>query len=72
MAIHTSFISMEWGNLHAVLPPVLSDFMRYPGSRWSNAADEEIRQYAYLYKYDARFRMIAKRLPGQGWVRLCL
>ena len=69
MAIHTSFISMEWGNLHAVLPPVLSDFMRYPGSRWSNAADEEIRQYAYLYKYDARFRMIAKRLPGQGWIR---
>lgn len=68
-AYDTYYLYDEWGNLHAVLPPVLSDFMRYPGSRWSNAADEEIRQYAYLYKYDARFRMIAKRLPGQGWIR---
>lgn len=65
----TYYIYDEWGNLQVVLPPGISIFMRNLGFSWDNALDAEIRNYAYLYKYDDRFRVIAKRLPGQGWIR---
>ena len=65
----TYYIYDEWGNLLAVLPPGISFYMRNLGFNWDNALDAEIRDYAYLYKYDDRFRVIAKRLPGQGWIR---
>ena len=65
----TYYIYDEWGNLQVVLPPEISIYMRNLGFSWDNALDVEIRNYAYLYKYDDRFRVIVKRLPGQGWIR---
>ena len=65
----TYYIYDEWGNLHAVLPPLASNEMASKGSLWNNASDAVIRRYAYLYKYDERFRMTAKRRPGQDWLR---
>ena len=64
----TYYIYDEWGNLRIVLPPLAADEMRTPQTVWS-AEMPVIRNYAYLYKYDERIRMTAKRLPGQDWIR---
>lgn len=64
----TNYIYDEWGNLHAVLPPKASDYIK-TGNQWNNEISFILRDYAYLYKYDQRFRMTAKRLPGQDWIR---
>lgn len=58
----------EWGNLRTVLPPLAADGMKSAKGSWSNQ-DRVICNYVYLYKYDDRFRMTAKRLPGQDWTR---
>lgn len=58
----------EWGNLRAVLPPLAADGMKGTEGSW-NTLDQVICNYVYLYKYDDRFRMIAKRIPGQDWIR---
>ena len=65
----TYYLYDEWGNLHAVLPPLAADEMKNEGESWNNVSDAVIREYAYLYKYDKRFRQTAKRLPGQDWIR---
>lgn len=59
----TYFVYDDFGNLRYVLPPVLL----------INTVDldddsEDMRRYAYLYRYDYRHRCIAKRLPGCGWM----
>ena len=64
----TNYIYDEWGNLHVVLPPRASDYIK-SGNLWNNASSFILRDYAYLYKYDKRFRITAKRLPGQDWIR---
>lgn len=62
----TYYIYDHSGNLRVVLPPMASDQMRVSGY-WSSDSDI-IKQYAYLYKYDARNRCIAKKLPGADWI----
>ena len=74
MCYDTYYIYDEWGNLRAVLPPLAADEMNNEDgmngaeNSWTTS-DPTIRNYAYLYKYDARFRLTAKRLPGQDWIR---
>mgnify|MGYP000479945629 CR=1 FL=1 len=65
----TYYIYDEWGNLHVVLPPKAADYIKASGSHWSSDTEFILRDYAYLYKYDKRFRVKAKRLPGQDWIR---
>ena len=55
------------GRLTAVLPPELSK--RFSAGTWSGSTGDspEVEGFAYQYRYDARGRMIAKKLPGAGW-----
>ena len=67
--LDTYYVYDDWGRLTAVLPPTLSEVLSSEtGQVISETACPEIRQYAYLYRYDARGRCIAKRLPGCTWI----
>lgn len=65
----TYYIYDEWGNLHVVLPPQAVEYMKSSGGHWTTDFHPILHAYVYFYKYDDRFRVIAKKLPGQGWIR---
>ena len=59
------------GRLTGVLPPMLTSFMESTSGydiSFSSSINPEINQYAYLYRYDARGNLIAKKLPGADWI----
>ena len=57
------------GRLVGVLPPMLSSYLEASsGFVFSLSSTPEIANYAYLYRYDNRNNMIAKKLPGAEWV----
>ena len=62
----TYYIYDNYGKLRIVLPPIasekLSDINNYPET------NPDINNYAYLYRYDARNRCIAKKIPGADWI----
>ena len=60
--LDTYYVYDDLGQLRAVLPPALSGHL-------SVGAVEPclLRQYAYLYKYDAAGNLSAKKLPGIDW-----
>lgn len=62
---NTYYVYDDSGNLCYVLPPMAV-------SKATNFSDdnEVIKQYAYLYKYDARNRCVKKRIPGMEWISL--
>ena len=65
----TSFIDTHsiydgMGNLIAVLPPALSERL----SSGQPLGTAEVRQYAFLYRYDAHDRLCAVKEPGKDWV----
>ena len=53
-------------HLLAVIPPALSDRL-FVGQ---SLDPEETERYAYLYLYDSKERVCARKLPGIGWVRM--
>ena len=53
-------------HLLAVIPPALSDRL----SVGQSLDPEETERYAYLYLYDSKERVCARKLPGIGWVRM--
>ena len=63
----TYYLYDNAGRLVAVLPPELSEY--FSSGSWSGStdADPKVEGFAYQYRYDARGRMIAKKLPGAGW-----
>lgn len=65
----TYYIYDEWGNLHVVLPPQAVEYMKSAGGHWTTDFHPILHAYVYFYKYDDRFRVIAKKLPGQSWIR---
>lgn len=60
----TYYIYDDFGNLRFVLPPMACKAI----SEGSALNDDLLIQWAFQYKYDARKRMIAKRVPGADWV----
>ncbi|SBW01083.1 DUF6443 domain-containing protein [uncultured Dysgonomonas sp.] len=50
------------GNLCTVIPPMASN--EIGTGNWTSAIDK----YGYSYKYDAKNRCIAKKLPGCDWI----
>lgn len=63
----TYYVYDDFGNLAYVIPPMLVDkIIKENKSTTDNSL--EIKQYAYLYKYDERNRCIRKRLPGCEWI----
>lgn len=64
----TYYVYDPFGRLAAVLPPELSHSLSSSAlSSWSCQTSLQIRQFAYLYRYDAKGRCVAKKLPGCGW-----
>ena len=63
----TYYVYDDFGNLNYVIPPILADkIIKENKSMADNSL--EVKQYAYLYKYDERNRCIRKRLPGCEWI----
>jgi RHS repeat-associated protein len=64
----TYYIYNAHDQLVAILPPKAADAVKETiASTWISSQDELLRQYAYFYKYDAKGRLIAKKLPGCDW-----
>lgn len=61
----TYFVYDSYGNLRSVLPPMVADALSENSAL--TESNELIQKYAFLYKYDARNRCIAKKLPGSEW-----
>lgn len=64
----TYYVYDDFGNLAYVIPPILADKIINENKAMTDNS-LEIRQYAYLYKYDDRNRCVKKRLPGCGWIQ---
>lgn len=54
----TYYVYDNCGNLCYVLPPMVSDTNVFADN------SEQMKMYAYLYRYDSRNRCVFKRLPG--------
>ncbi|NCC11119.1 MAG: hypothetical protein EOM31_11625, partial [Bacteroidia bacterium] len=63
----TYYVYDSYGNRRAVLPPKASAALT--SGSWTGDT-QELKDYAYLYKYDNRNRCIAKRIPGTDWVNI--
>ena len=63
----TYYVYDSYGNLRVVLPPKASTV--FTSGKWKGDT-QELKDYAYLYKYDARNRCIAKRIPGTEWIKM--
>jgi len=58
----TYYVYDSFGNLRAVLPPMVQDKLTSGDNL--NQDHSVLRDYAYLYKYDNRNRCTWKKLPG--------
>lgn len=61
----TYYVYDAIGRLTAVIPPALAATLDSNGS-WSEST-QSVADYAYIYKYDSRGNIIARKLPGCGW-----
>ena len=68
----TSYVYDSFGNLRFVLPPEASKAIDALGTSFSWTAHQSlIDTWAFQCHYDARKRMIAKRVPGMnGWTKM--
>lgn len=67
----TYYVYDNWGNLCFVLPPLASDALTADNTEWSET-NENLKHYAYMYRYDHRNRCVKKKLPGLdfGWIHM--
>ena len=65
LCVDTYYVYDDFGNLGFVIPPNAVGALTGNGT-WTEA-DNTLKQFAYLYRYDERNRCIAKRLPGCEW-----
>ena len=57
----------DYESLTAVLSPKASAAMTTNSATWSSTSSGEVRGLCYLYMYDRRGRLKAKKLPGCDW-----
>ena len=65
--LDTYYVYDGYGDLRCVLPPAASAALTY--GTWTTATDPDIQAFAYLYDYDERGRLTAKKLPGCAVIR---
>jgi RHS repeat-associated protein len=65
--LSTYYVYDDFGLLRFVIPPKTVAVMQNNGN-WLLSADEIMDELCFRYEYDARGRMIAKKVPGAGWV----
>ena len=67
--VDTYYCYDDAGRLTGVLPPMLLSFLEESnGGTFTASTTTEIGAYAYLYRYNSRGNLIAKKLPGAEWV----
>ncbi len=67
--LDTWYLYDKLGRLEAVFPPELSAALTaLSNPTASQLAAMPVDEFVFLYRYDARGRCIAKKLPGSGWV----
>ncbi|MDR2274883.1 MAG: RHS repeat-associated core domain-containing protein [Sphingobacterium sp.] len=59
--LDTYYIYDDLGNLRYVIPP------GFPGTTFSESATGDFAELVYAYSYDARRRVIRKKVPGKDW-----
>lgn len=64
--IDTYYVYNEYNQLAYVIPPLAAPEINYPSGNL-NEQSTIIRDLCYVYKYDARNRLVEKKLPGKGW-----
>lgn len=64
----TYYIYDDFGDLRFVLPPEMVKLIGNNLAAGYVANVYYLNDWAFLYKYDSRRRMIEKKLPGVGWV----
>jgi hypothetical protein len=63
----TYYVYDDFGQLRFVIPPKAVDVLA--GTNWQlSGSTSIINELCFRYEYDARNRMIAKKVPGAGWV----
>lgn len=63
----TYYVYDDFGDLRAVIPPMLSkEVSTSTSTNWSSDS-ESLDRWAFLYVYDSRHRCVAKKMPGAGW-----
>jgi len=62
---HTYYVYDSFGNLRMVIPPKAAIF--FISGTWTEN-NQDLKDLAFVYKYDERNRCIAKKLPGCDWV----
>lgn len=60
----TYYVYDDFGQLRFVIPPKAVEAIQ---SNWTLTA-EVIEELCFRYEYDSKKRMIAKKVPGAGWV----
>lgn len=63
----TYYVYDDYGNLRFVIPP--KAVVKAIEANWV-LSSTVVRELCYRYEYDARQRLIAKKLPGAGWTYL--
>ena len=69
ISVDTYYCYDDAGRLAGVLPPMLTNYlMASSGATFTSVSTSEVAEYAYLYRYDSRSNLIAKKLPGADWL----
>ena len=63
----TYYVYDDFGDLRAVIPPMLSKEVSTSTSTHWTSDSEPFGRWAFLYVYDSRHRCVAKKMPGAGW-----
>ena len=63
----TYYVYDDFGDLRAVIPPMLSNEVSTSTSTNWSSDSEPLDRWAFLYVYDSRHQCVAKKMPGAGW-----
>lgn len=65
----TYYVYDDWGSLRFVIPPKAVELMDM-AKDWKKAIQDKnfVNEFLFAYKYDARRRMVEKKVPGADWI----
>ncbi|MFN9666430.1 MAG: hypothetical protein ACK57C_07520, partial [Bacteroidota bacterium] len=64
----TYYVYDDFGQLRFVLPPKMVEMLQTSGNWNLSSQTQAVQELCFRYEYDSRNRMIAKKVPGAGWV----